>query len=192
MGDNYTDEWHKEAERRKLPNLKTTPEALKALDAEKALGLFEKYNVLSRVELKSRYTIRLEKYIKDIDIEAKALFNIISSQVIPAAVKYQGDLAVSISKAEKVLGSGVDFAAQKSLLKIISELINSIHTSVNDLKSKLDKKNGSHDYQKIADYYCSEIKGSMEEIRKKVDELELHIADDLWPMPKFWEMLFVN
>ncbi len=192
MGDNYTDEWHREAEGRKLPNLKTTPEALKALDAEKALSLFEKYNVLSRIELKSRYTIRLEKYIKDIDIEAKALFNIASSQVIPAAVKYQGDLAVSISKAEKVLGAGVDFAAQKSLLKRISELINGIHSSANILKSKLDKKNGSHDYQKIAEYYCSEVKGSMEEVRKQVDELEVLIADDLWPMPKFWEMLFVN
>ena len=64
MGDNYTEEWHKEAERRKLPNLKTTPEALKALDTEKAMKLFEKYNVLSRVELKSRYTIRLEKYMQ--------------------------------------------------------------------------------------------------------------------------------
>ena len=93
MGDNYTEEWHKEAERSGLPNLKTTPEALKALETDKAMKLFENYKVLSPVELKSRYTIRLEKYIKDIDIEAKALIAIASTQVIPAAVKYQLELA---------------------------------------------------------------------------------------------------
>ncbi|HNW28871.1 MAG TPA: glutamine synthetase III, partial [Spirochaetota bacterium] len=116
MGDNYTDEWHAEAERRKLPNLRTTPEALKSLDTEKAAKLFEKYQVLSPIELKSRYTIKLEKYIKDIEIEARALHSMVSSMVLPAAIRFQGEVATSIAKAEKVLG-GVDFTAQKNLLK---------------------------------------------------------------------------
>ncbi len=192
MGDNYTDEWHKEAERRKLPNLKTTPEALKAMDAEKAMKLFEKYNVLSRVELKSRYTIKLEKYIKDLEIEARSLYSIASSQIIPAAVKYQGSLAKSILNTEKALGDGVDLAQQKSLLKQISMLINGIGVSLAGLQKKLDDKSCGHDHQKLAEFCCSNVKSSMVEIRKQVDELEALVADDLWPMPKFWEMLFVN
>jgi glutamine synthetase len=88
-GDNYTEEWEKEAAKRRLPNDKTTPVALKALVTDKALNLFEKYKVLSKVELKSRYIIRLEKYIKDLEIEAKCLNSICLSQVIPAATSYQ-------------------------------------------------------------------------------------------------------
>jgi glutamine synthetase len=192
MGDNYTDEWHKEAERRGLPNLKTTPEALGALETDKARKLFETYKVLSPVELKSRFTIRLEKYIKDIDIEAKALIAIASSQVIPAAVKYQLELATTIGKTEKVLGAGTDLSAQKDSLKGITELVNGIHSSITSLKAKLEKQDGHGDHHKLAGYYCAQIKPGMDAIRKQVDELEALIADDLWPMPKFWEMLFVN
>jgi glutamine synthetase len=191
MGDNYTDEWHAEAERRKLPNLRTTPEALKSLDTEKAAKLFEKYQVLSPIELKSRYTIKLEKYIKDIEIEARALHSMVSSMVLPAAIRFQGEVATSIAKAEKVLG-GVDFTAQKNLLKRIAALINGIEGSTAQLKSRLESNGHHHDHQKAAEFCCSEIKGAMGEIRQQVDELEVLVADDLWPMPKFWEMLFVN
>ncbi|HPV40334.1 MAG TPA: glutamine synthetase III [Spirochaetota bacterium] len=191
MGDNYTDEWHAEAERRKLPNLRTTPEALKSLDTEKAAKLFEKYQVLSPIELKSRYTIKLEKYIKDIEIEARALHSMVSSMVLPAAIRFQGEVATSIAKAEKVLG-GVDFTAQKNLLKRIATLINGIEGSTAQLKSRLESNGHHHDHQKAAEFCCSEIKGTMGEIRQQVDELEVLVADDLWPMPKFWEMLFVN
>ncbi|MBP7737399.1 MAG: glutamine synthetase III [Spirochaetes bacterium] len=191
MGDNYTDEWHAEAERRKLPNMRTTPEALKSLDTEKASKLFEKYKVLSPIELKSRYTIKLEKYIKDIEIEGRALHSMVSSMVLPAAIRFQGEVASSIAKAEKVLG-GVDFSAQKNLLKRIAELIAGIEGSTALLKSRMESNGHGHDYQKAAEFCNSDIKGAMAEIRKQADELEALIADDLWPMPKFWEMLFVN
>ncbi len=192
QGDNYAEEWHKEAGHRKLPNLKTTPEALLALETDKAIKLFEKYNVLSPVELKSRYTVRLEKYCKDIEIEARALYNIASSMVIPAAVKYQGELAASISKTEKVLGSGSDLSAQKEILRRVSGLINGVHTDIYALKGKLENKAAIEDHHACADYLCKDVKTAMEEIRKNIDELESHVADDMWPMPKFWEMLFVN
>jgi glutamine synthetase len=191
QGDNYTEEWHKEAERRKLPNLKTSPEAFKSLETEKAMVLFEKYNVLSRVELKSRYTIKIEKYCKDIEIEAKALCNIASSQIVPAAVIFQKDLAESILRTEKAIGSDADLGAQKKLLKRVAGLINGIETSLADLKSRLEKANTHHEQEK-ADYLCKEVKGVMQDIRKQVDELENYVADHQWPMPKFWEMLFVN
>ena len=191
MGDNYADEWHREAERRKLPNMKTSPEAFKALETEKALGLFEKYNVLSRVELKSRYTIRIEKYCKDIEIEAKAMYNIVSSMIVPAAIRQQKDLAESIGRTEKVLGAGTDLSAQKNLLRRVTELINGIESSLDALKSRHEKSNTFHEQDK-ADFICRDIRTAMDDVRKQVDELELYVADDLWPMPKFWEMLFVN
>jgi glutamine synthetase len=191
MGDNYTDEWHREAERRKLPNMKTSPEAFKALETEKALSLFEKYKVLSRLELKSRYTIRIEKYCKDIEIEAKAMYNIVSSMIIPAALRQQKELAESISRTEKVLGEGIDLSAQKNLLRRVTELINGVDTSLHTLRSKHEKSNTFHEQEK-ADFICLEVRAAMDEVRKQVDELELYVADDVWPMPKFWEMLFVN
>jgi glutamine synthetase len=191
MGDNYADEWHREAERRKLPNMKTSPEAFKAMEAEKALSLFEKYNVLSRVELKSRYTIRIEKYCKDIEIEAKAMYNIVSSTIMPAAIRQQKEMAESIARTEKVLGTGIDMSAQKNLLKRVTELIGGVESSLDTLKSKHEKSNTFHEQEK-ADYICREVKAAMDAVRKQVDELELYVADDLWPMPKFWEMLFVN
>ena len=147
--------------------------------------------MLSPIELKSRYTIKLEKYIKDIEIEGRALHSMVSSMVLPAAMRYQGEVASSIAKAEKVLG-GVDFTAQKNLLKRITALINGIDGSAALLKSRMDSNGHGHDHQKAAEFCCSEIKGAMVEIRKQVDELEVLVADDLWPMPKFWEMLFVN
>lgn len=191
MGDNYTDEWHAEAERRKLPNLKTTPEALKAMESDKAIKLFDTYKVLSPVELKSRYTIRIEKYCKDLEIEARALYNIVSSQIIPSAVKYQGELAQSIAATAGVLGSGADLSAQKTLLKLIAELTSGIQAGLGDLQARLHKSELLHEQAK-ADFLCSDVKAEMVKIRKMVDEIEVHIADDIWPMPKFWEMLFVN
>lgn len=190
-GDNYSEEWHKEAGKRGLPNLKTTPEAVNALETDKAKKLFENYKVLSPVELKSRYTIRLEKYIKDIDIEAKALIAMVSSQVIPSAVKYQLDLATAIGKTEKLLG-GADISGQKDSLRQITGLINGALAAVGALKAKLGKKDGIEDHQKLAEYHCAEIRPGMDAIRKQADELEALVADELWPMPKFWEMLFVN
>ncbi len=192
MGDNYSEEWHREAARRGLPNLKTTPEATKALCDDKAIKLFEKYGVLSPLELKSRYTIRLEKYCKVIEIEARTLCTLSVGQVVPAAVDYQDRLASSIANTERVLGAAADLTQQKEMLKRLTELINGASTSVGVLKSKLARRNGFANHQEEADYFCEEIKVVMDEVRKQVDELELYIADELWPMPKFWEMLFVK
>ena len=112
--------------------------------------------------------------------------------MIPSAVKYQLDLATSIGKTEKVLGAGADLSAQKGSLKRITELINGIHTSIGVAQGEAGQEAAHEDHQKLAEFYCTEIKPGMDEIRKQVDELEALIADDLWPMPKFWEMLFVN
>jgi glutamine synthetase len=190
-GDNYTQEWEKEAGKRGLPNDKTTPVALKALVTQKALDLFDKYQVLSNVELKSRYLIRLERYVKDLEIEVKCLNNICLSQVIPAATAYQKGLSKAIIGAREALGKSVDFSAQQELLKRIVELVNKIYATDKDILAKVAAVSSVHDEQKKAEMLCSKVKTRMNELREYVDELEGLVDDELWPMPKFWEMLFI-
>ncbi|MDD5170005.1 MAG: hypothetical protein PHN75_14400, partial [Syntrophales bacterium] len=190
-GDNYTPEWEKEAAKRALPNDKTTPIALKALITKKAMDLFEKYRVLSNVELKSRYLIHLERYIKDLEIEAKCLSNICLSQVIPAATVYQQRLAQAVNSAREALGKSADFAAQQVILKRIVELVNKVYATNREILAGVEKAASVHDEQKKAEMLCSSVKTKMNELRDYVDELEGLVDDELWPLPKFWEMLFI-
>ena len=190
-GDNYSEEWHKEAEKRGLPNLKTTPAALPALITDKSLSMFEKYEVLSPVEMKSRYNVRLEKYATDLEIEAKALINIADTMIIPAGIKYQGSMASSIAAASGILGDS-ELAPQKEILKKVTSLINKVTVGITELKSLYEKGSDIEDEQACADFFCSKIKPLMENIRENADALELIVDDEIWPMPKFWEMLFIS
>ena len=192
MGDNYSEEWHKEAEKRGLPNLKTTPDALMSLSKEKAINLFAKYGVLSKVELKSRYHIWLEKYVKDIEIEAKALYDMVTTQVIPSGMKYQKDLAESIAATSNALGSGADLKIQKDFLTGVAKLISNIKSGVDKLKASYESSGSIADEQKKAEFYCHDVKAKMDSIREDVDKLEAFVDDELWAMPKFWEMLFIS
>ena len=191
-GDNYTKEWEMEAGKRGLPNYKTTPIALKALITSKALNLFEKYKVLSKVELQSRYVIYLEKYIKDLEIEVKCLNNICLNQVIPAAAAYQKMLAKAIISTKEVLGTAAVVSSQTEILKKVVDLINSVYSVNKDILAKVDAANGVHDEAKKADTLCGKVKPRMDELREYVDELENLVDDELWPLPKFWEMLFIS
>lgn len=191
-GDNYTKEWEMEAEKRGLPNYKTTPVALKALVTDKALNLFEKYQVLSKVELKSRHLIYLEKYIKDLEIEVKCLNNICMNQVIPAATIYQKMLAGAVNKTKDALGSSVVLSSQVEILKKIVDLINKIYNANKEILAKVDAVHSVHDEQRKAEMLCSKVKTAMNELRNYIDELESLMDDEIWPMPKFWEMLFIN
>jgi glutamine synthetase len=192
MGDNYTKEWENEAAKRGLPNKKTSCEALKDLKSDKALKLFEKYNVLSALELKSRYHVRLEKYIKEIDIEAVTLNNMIQNQIIPAAVSYQRKIAQSVKSVIEVIGDSRDLKAQKELIKLISVLIGETQALANELRIKIDKANAIASEEKKAAYFCDEVKLIMNDIREKADMLENYVDDELWPIPKYWEMLFIS
>ena len=190
-GDNYTKEWETEAKRRGLPNEKTTPSALKALITDKALNLFAKYEVLSNEELKSRYLIHVERYIKDLEIEVNCLNNICMNQVIPAAVDYQMKLAKAIISTKEALGSGAVISSQAELLKKILDLINNTYTTNKDIQAKVEAANAIHDEQKKAETLCAKVKPKMDELREYVDALENLVDDETWPLPKFWEMLFV-
>lgn len=192
MGDNYTKEWEAEAVKRKLPNKKTSSEALKDLDTKKAVELFEKYSVLTSGELKSRYRIRLEKYIKEIDIEAVTLCNMVQNQIIPAALQYQKAVSGSIGSAIEVLGDTREIKPQKELLKTVSTLISDAQKLVEELKAGIEKSNSIASEEKKASFMCNEIRKTMFEIRSRVDILEHYVDNELWPVPKYWEMLFIS
>ena len=190
-GDNYTGEWEAEAQKRGLPNEKTTPAALKALVTDKALQLFEKYEVLSNEELKSRYLIHVERYIKDLEIEVKSLNNICLGQVIPAAVDYQKKLAAAIMNTKEVLGSQAVVSSQTELLKKILDLINNIYLMNKDIQAKVEAASALHDEPRKAEMLGSKVKPLMDELREYVDALENLVDNETWPLPKFWEMLFI-
>jgi len=192
MGDNYSKEWEKEAEKRGLPNKKATCEALRDLVTDKAIKLFEKYNVLTPVELKSRYNIRMERYIKQLDIEAKTLVEMVSASVIPAAIRYQKELATSLDELFDILGKDAEAGEQKELLATVASLINNILKNVKELKKRLEHAHSIEDEEDSACYFCYEIKTLMEKMREDVDELEGYIDDSIWPLPRFWEMLFIS
>lgn len=186
----YAQAWEEEAARRGLPNFKTTPEAIKVLKGDKAKKLFAKYSILSEVETVSRYNIALERYIKEFDIEANAMYKIVGNQIIPAGLEYQEKVAHSIAETKAAIGDG-DLGPQKDLLKTIASTISNIKKANDELRAKNESVHSLHDEEKIAEFYCTEVKAKMAEIRTLVDELELISDDEMWPLPKYWEMLFV-
>lgn len=190
-GDNYSEAWHKEAEGRGLPNNKTTPEALPALNTKKAKELFSSFGVLSEVELHSRYHIKLEAYCKQIEIEARSFYDIVTTQVMPAAYKYQKSVASSIRETAALVDESV-LIPQKDMLKNLSSLISRIQSEICVLKKLNEKAKDFEDEQKKAEYLCESVKSRMDEIRVSVDELETLVDDGMWPIPKFWEMLFLS
>jgi glutamine synthetase len=166
--------------------------ALKALITKKALDIFEKYQVLSNVELNSRYIIYLEKYIKDLEIEVKCLNNICLNQVIPAAIAYQKTVAKAILATKEVLGNAAVVSAETEILKKVVDLINNIYSINKEILAKVESVSAIHDEAKKADALCGKVKPKMDELREYVDALEVLVDDEIWPLPKFWEMLFIS
>jgi glutamine synthetase len=185
-GDNYTAEWHKEAEKRGLPNLKTTVDALPALTSPEIISLFEKYNVLSKGETESRETIYLEQYVKTIAAEARLTIEVAKTMILPSAIRYQGELAQT---AASVKAAGL--APDTELLQKVSTLATQLKDSIHALEKKLDHHGGSS-VREEAKHFCHEICPAMLAVRKAADDLEGVVADDLWPLPTYQEMLFIK
>lgn len=187
-GDNYTKEWEEEAERRGLPNLKTTPDAVARMIDPEALELFSKFGVLNENEVNARYNVKLEKYTLKLDIEFKASMDMAKTMILPAALKYQSLLASSISATKAVTGS--EPAAQRELLNTVTKGIEGLTNAVNELKTLLEKTPHG-DELKHAMYYKESALPAMNKIREYADELELLVEDELWPLPKYREMLLL-
>lgn len=196
-GNNYSEEWVKEAAKRGLPNIASTPEALKAFIKPKAIDLFERHGVLTKVELQSRYVIWQEIYEKTIDIEVKALAEMVSTQVLPSAFEYQADIASGFEIISDVAASGklklVDGVLEdrKELLEDLSSHIYYIRKNIKEMEAMLEK---SHhlDLEKKTAYFFNDIKPQMLHVRKHVDALEKIMPDTLWQLPKYREILFIS
>jgi len=187
-GNNYSDEWVKEAEKRGLPNLRRTPEALEQLVGRPARTLLNKLNILSKAELESRYHVRLERYVKDILIEMHTLKEILDTLVIPAAFSYSGSLAASAAHA---VSAGIKNVPQVAAANEVGALIESLRTKRDALVAAIEKAEGLHDdLPKQAKFLTSTGAESMVAAREVADQLELSISDDCWPLPKYREMLF--
>jgi len=186
-GDGYADEWQTEAARRGLPNLVTTPDALGVLKEQTYIDLFDKYDVLSERELDSRYEVYAEQYISAVNVESNLVVEMAKTMVFPAAVRYQGQLASSLASL-KAIGVETDH----DTISKVTDLIKNLQDSVAELEAL---KATEHDAASVA-AHCFMIKDDvlpkMLEVRGHVDALEAIVADDLWPLPTYQEMLYIR
>jgi glutamine synthetase len=185
-GDNYIEAWHKEAEKRGLPNLPNTVASLPALTSEKNIALMEKYNVLSRREMESRCEIYLERYVKDVAVEGRLTLEIAKTTIFPAAVKYQYQLA-----STSLLLKQLDKAHCTMVLDEVNESVEELQDSMFILEKAL----GNHEQGSTLDhaiYARDHIVTSMARVREVVDKLECVVSDEFWPLPTYQEMLFIK
>ena len=187
-GNNYSEEWVKEAKKRGLLNLKATPEALDAFIAPKNIELFSEFGVFSPAEMHSRYEILNEVYSKTVRIEAVTLRDMIVQQIIPAVSSYSSFLAQAIN-SKKAAVSALRCRTEVSLLERISELNDTLSDRVELLQSLIDKS-ASHSGSELAHFIRACIVPAMEDVRKVSDDLELIVGRDFWPIPTYADILF--
>ena len=192
-GDGYGEAWEKEARKRSLSNNKTTPEALKAQVSEKAITLFEEMKVMNKIEVQARYEIELEEYVKRIQIESKVLADMSRNHVIPVAIQYQNRLIENVRGLKEIFEEKYKGFAKEQidLIKKISNHIAEINSKI-ELMTTERKKANKFTGQKNADTYNSKVKPYFDEIRYHADKLELLVDDNLWPLTKYRELLFVR
>ncbi len=189
-GNNYAEEWVTEAEKRGLPNIRSTVEATQALTAPKNIRLLEKHSVLNKVEMESRCEIMLETYIKTIRIEALTMLEMAKRQILPAAVAYISDLAGSI-QGVKATGLDADTGAQAGTVKEVSSIAASFKKNITLLEAKLSEANGLHgDTYKQACAFRDSVFTQMAVLREDGDKLEELVDAGVWPYPTYSDMLF--
>ena len=194
-GNGYGDEWVKEAEKRGLANLKDTPRALKVWHDKKVAKLFDEMGVLSPRELDARREIEFENYILKIQIESRLMGDITQNYFIPATVEYQNKLIQNVQGLINILGEkdGKEASkAQMSLIQSISEHMNAMKSASDNMLIQRKLANKIEEAEEKAIAYCDHVKSTFEEIRYHADKLELLVDDELWPLPKFREMLFTR
>jgi glutamine synthetase len=191
-GNNYSEEWEKEAEKRGLPNVKTTPLALDSLVTDKAKKLFENNKIYTHSELEARHEILLENYIKKVQIEARVMGDLATNYILPAAVKYQNILIENIRGLKEVGLAESGYANQLQILEKISEHINVMSDKVEAMVEARKVANEITDTREKAIAYCDTIKSYFDEIRYHADKLELYVDNKLWDLPKYRELLFLR
>ena len=192
-GDGYSEEWAKEAEKRGLPNVKTTPLALDAYVTDKVKHLFESNEIYNHPELEARHEIMLEAYIKKVQIEARLMGDLATTFILPSAIKYQNVLIKNILGLKEAGLAETAYANQKQVLEAISNHINIVSDNVEKMIEARKKANELTDTREMAIAYCDEVKGKyFDVIRYNVDKLELLVDDAFWLLPKYREILFLR
>ncbi|MDU4962304.1 MAG: glutamine synthetase III [Sporomusaceae bacterium] len=189
-GNGYSDEWVVEAEKRGLPNIKTTVEATKALIEEKSLAVMEKHGVLSRVEMESRYEIELENYIKTINIEALTMLEMAKREILPAAIRFAAFLAASVNSI-KAAGPAVDVSAAVELLTEVAAITADLKKNMAILETAVEAAAQAHgDTYEQASLFRFDVFEKMAALRADADKLETLVDKEMWPMPTYGELLF--
>jgi glutamine synthetase len=184
-GDNYSQEWHEEAAQRGLPNLRSTVEALPSFGDKEAADLFEKYSVLTHQEVESRLEVMLEQYVKAIQVEAKLTLEMGRTMIWPAAVRYQSELATTCANLKTV---GYEF--DTNTLDKVTHLVKLLQDGLIHLEGLMAHE--ADDLLAEAQYIRENLVPQMAAVRECADELEGYVADDLWPLPTYQEMLFIK
>ncbi len=187
-GDNYTEEWHKEAERRGLPNLKNTVDALPVVVRKDTIDLLTKYKVYTERELHSRLAILSENYVKTVNIEGQLMSMMARTMILPAALRYQTEVAANVAATK---AAGVDNHAQLDLLKTLTATVGDFQAATGALDKALAHHADGDPYAH-ARYARDAILPAMAALRTLGDKLETLVADDLWPLPTYREMLFIK
>jgi len=187
-GDGYSEEWHKEADRRGLPNLKNTVDSIPVIIRRDSIELFTKYKVFSERELQARYNIFSEKYVKEVTIEANMMVHMAKTMITPAALRYQGEVATA---ANATKAAGVDAGTQLEFLKELTATLSKFQAAAVELDHAANHKHSGDPYTD-AKTVRETVIPRMEELRKLGDKLETIVADDLWPLPTYREMLFIK
>ncbi len=186
-GNGYSEEWEKEAERRGLPNLKSTPDAIPSIVKPENIAFFEKYGVLSEAETRARYVAKAEQYAKLLNIEANTMVNMARTMYLPAISAYAGDLATSVATRAEI---GVDAAADKATVKALSEGSAAILAATDELEAANAKARELDDVASEDNAYRDEVLPLMDKLRAAVDAMETVTSKDYWPVPSYNDMLF--
>ncbi len=187
-GDGYSQDWHKEAERRGLLSLRTSLDALELFPSEKNIALFSRHNVLTERELMAREEIFYDQYFKTINIEAETTASMAATMILPAAVRYLHDLA---STATALAGAGVEPDGVRTTLVRVNDLANGFRLALDALVHANEELGGDTIHEK-AHHMCDNVLPAMNAVRSAANELERVLPDDYWPMPTYQEMLFVK
>lgn len=186
-GNNYSDEWVAEAEKRGLLNLKSTIDALPLLTSEKNIKLFESQNVFSERELRSRQEVYIETYCRLVNIEAMTMLDMAKMEILPSVIAYKGELAKTAKNSIKI---GVNADTEIELANKLASLISSAQEKINALQRALDKSHSTGEHIDGGRCFCDEVLPAMRDLRAVCDEMELNTAKSYWPFPNYGDVLF--
>ncbi|MBI2258296.1 MAG: glutamine synthetase III [Flavobacteriia bacterium] len=194
-GNGYGEEWVIEAEKRGLNNIKSTPKAIELWSNKKIKSIFSELNIFSERELEARQEIDFENYILKLQIEARLMNDIVQSQIIPVVIQYQNELIKNIEGLKRIFDEKQSNLMSKTSVELLNEISIHLNALQNECKNMLIARKKANDIENLkekANSYCDEVKIYFDKIRYHADKLELLVDDEMWPLPKFKELLYIR